>query len=237
MANGGNGRKGNEANARSFETFLEHWLVRQEHYLDELLSAQQYCHKSRDEDHRELISRVLSHYQQYYEEKSRIAQSNILLVFSPSWFSSFERACLWIAGFKPGLVIRLVMSSVGDLSEDQNQRLKKLISETKAEERALNDELAKIHESVAAPPLVEVVMNQGRLINGEISQKHEALNSLKAALETVLMSADSLRTNTAVKVVEILRPSQSVKFLTAAAQLQLKLRSWGAERDTGSQKR
>jgi hypothetical protein len=49
-------------NAGSFEAFLEGWLVRQEHYLDELLSTQQHCHKMRDEDLKELISRILAHY-------------------------------------------------------------------------------------------------------------------------------------------------------------------------------
>ena len=75
-------RKGGAAGADSFIPLLEDWLVRQEHYLDELLTVEQHCHESRVEDLEELISRILSHYQQYYDEKSRIAQHDIFLLFS-----------------------------------------------------------------------------------------------------------------------------------------------------------
>lgn len=52
-------------------------MVRQKHYLDELLSAQQHCHDMQDEDIKELCSRMLAHYQEYFEAKSRIAQRDV----------------------------------------------------------------------------------------------------------------------------------------------------------------
>lgn len=222
-------------NAGSFEAFLEGWLVRQEHYLDELLSTQQHCHEMRDEYLKELISRILTHYQEYYEEKSRMARRDIFLVFSPTWFTSFERAFFWIAGFKPGLAFRLVNNSVDDLSEEGRRRITNLIEETKVEERALNHELAKIQESVAAPPLLELARRGWRSANGEISEEYRVLKAWKLALETLVANADSLRMNTALKVVEILRPAQTVRFLAAAAQLQLRLRTWGLQREAERQ--
>jgi len=223
-------------NAGSFEAFLEGWLVRQEHYLDELLSTQQHCHKMRDEDLKELISRILAHYQEYYEEKSRMAHRDIFLVFSPTWFTSFERAFLWIARFKPGLSFRLVNNSVDDLSEDQHERINKLMEDTKTEERALNHELAKIQERVAAPPLLELLRRGRELANGEISEEYyRVLDAWKSTLETLLANADSLRMNTAVNAVEILRPAQTVRFLAAAAQLQLRIRTWGLQREAERQ--
>lgn len=222
MTNGSSARRGD--NGGSFEAFLEGWLVRQEHYLDELLSALQHCHESKDDDLKDLISRVLAHYQQYYEEKSKIAQRNVFLVFSPPWFTTFERAFLWIAGFKPSLAFSIVKDSIDDLSDEQNQKINGLISETKVEERALNDEVAKIQESVAAPPLVNVARRRGGLVSGEVQNEETAVETLRSGLETVLTGADSLRMTTALKVVEILRPIQNVKFLAAAAQLHRKIR-------------
>ncbi|CAN6576128.1 unnamed protein product [Malus baccata var. baccata] len=55
---------------------------------------------------------------------------------------------LWIAGYKPGIVFRLVTESVPDLSDQQ-------------QERALNDKLAKIHKSVAASPFMDAVGGTG----------------------------------------------------------------------------
>ncbi|PON51134.1 TGA transcription factor [Parasponia andersonii] len=222
----------NDDNGGSFASFLEGWLVRQEHYLDELVSADRNLHESSDDDLRELVSRILAHYQQYYEEKSRIAARDVFLVFSPPWFTSLERAFLWIAGFKPGLAFRIVADSVGDLSEDQARSIGRLVQETRTEERALNDELAKIQESVAAPPLLGIAMRGGRrLVDGEQDEADSALESLKVAMEAVLSAADSLRTRTALKIMEVLRPAQCVKFLLAAGQLQLRLRTWGLERE------
>ncbi|KAI4353372.1 hypothetical protein L6164_002330 [Bauhinia variegata] len=222
-----------DVNVASFEAFLQAWTVRQNKYLEDLRSAQQHCHELQDADLRVLISMVLSHYQQYFEEKSRIAQHNVLLVFSPPWFSSLERTFLWIAGFKPGTGVQLVNTALDDLTEEQNMRLRQLKQETKSEERVLNDKLAKIHESVAAPPLVEMGRHHGRLCLNElgIAEENEVPSSLKASLEALVANADELRINTVLKIVEILRPAQTVKLLVAVAELLHKIRMWGLEND------
>lgn len=211
-------------------------MLRQKDYLDKLVFAQQRRHEMQDDDQRELISRVLSHYEQYYEEKSRIAHRDILLVFSPTWFSSLERTFLWIAGFKPGMMIQLANQALDDLSEDQRQRMSELNHETKLEERALNDELAKIHESVGAPPLVEAARSHGRLclsesLIAEESGGGEIPSVLKIALENLVGNADTLRINTALKVMKVLKPYQAVNVLIAVAELQIRIRTWGLEKD------
>ena len=107
-------------NVTEFETFFSGWLVRQEEYLQELRSALQTRETLVGNDVlRDLVTRVLAHYQQYYEQKSRIANYDVSLVFSPPWFSSFERSFFWIAGFKPGLAFRIVNNSVEDLDGEQ----------------------------------------------------------------------------------------------------------------------
>ncbi|EEF30274.1 protein RESPONSE TO ABA AND SALT 1 [Ricinus communis] len=211
--------------AQSFVSFFEGWLVRQEHYLDELLSVQQHCHESTEEDLKELVSRILSHYEQYYEEKSRLVQGNVFLVFSPPWFSSLEQSFFWIAGFKPSLAFRVLSNSVNDLSEDQNSEVGRLEKETKVNERLLADEFAKIQESLASPPLLQEARLQGRAgEDGRVSDRL-AVGSLRSRLEAVVAKADLLRTNTVVKVMEILNSVQKVNFLTAVTRLQLRIRN------------
>ncbi|CAL0328279.1 unnamed protein product [Lupinus luteus] len=207
----------------SFEAFFHGWLMRQRSHLDELLSAQQQL---QDGDRiRELINRVLCHYGQYYEEKSKVAQNNIILVFSPPWFSSLERMFLWVGGFKPGMAFEVVNKALEDgLSEEQKHRLSQIQQETKLKERELNDELAKVHESVAAPPLVEMARSHGKMCLGVPS-------TLKVALENLVVRADGLRRNTALKVVQVLKPAQAVTFFAAVAELQLRVRAWGLEKD------
>ncbi|CAK7343890.1 unnamed protein product [Dovyalis caffra] len=217
----------------TFQEFLEGWHVRQEHYLNELLAAKQNSHESRKEDLNDLITRVLSHYRQYYDEKSLVAQQNIFLDFSTPWLTRFECTFVWVGGFKPGLLFRIVKDSVHDLSEEQNERVSRLMRQTKVEERALDEEIARIQESLAAPPLLELARHVGRLVNEETvkEEEEEVLGSLKKGMQAVVDRANVLRTSTLMKVVELLSPVQNVKFLTAVTQLQLRIRSWGLQRD------
>lgn len=86
----------------SFQGFLEGWMVRQEQFLEEQLVAQDTRSSSSSDEEgtvmRDLIRRVLAHYLQYYEEKSRMTHRNVFQVFSPPWFSLLERTFPWIAG-------------------------------------------------------------------------------------------------------------------------------------------
>lgn len=142
----------------SFESFFQGWLRRQEHLLNELTTAQNTLDESLM---RNLVLRVLAHYQEYFEEKSRMSNVNVFYMFSPAWFTPLEKSFLWIAGFKPGLAFALVVNSVDDLNENQVERMNRLRVETRIQEKNLMDKLAKIQETVAAPPLVGLAQHYG----------------------------------------------------------------------------
>ncbi|GJW05019.1 DOG1-like protein 4 [Tanacetum coccineum] len=96
-----------------------------------------------------------------------------------------------------------------DLSQEQVDKIEILKAETRAEEKEIGDELARIQETVAAPPIVEVMK---KFAVEEFTGTDEAMDVLKAELEVVLANADKLRTRTAERVVDILAPLQSIKF-------------------------
>ncbi|KAM7271027.1 hypothetical protein ACFE04_030241 [Oxalis oulophora] len=230
------GRHSSACNVEVFEEFLQGWLVRQERYMDELLSAQSEgsTSSSTEDRQKDLVNRVLNHYHQYYEEKSRIAQHNIFLVFSPHWLSSLERALLWIAGFRPSLAFKLVSDSIHDLSVHQSQRMSGLKEETKVETKMLNNEMARIQESMGSSPLYELARRRAKEIVTELRQvdgEEEAWATIRADLESMMANADLLRTMTAARVVEILNPRQGVMFLTAATQFQRRVRTCGLQID------
>lgn len=114
MPQGGSYRSIHDDN--SFEVFLESWLIRQEQFLNELIIAQYtFDEESKEGDYiRDLITRVLAHYQEYYEQKSRMTRTNVFRVFSPTWFSPLERTFLWIAEFNPGLAFNLIIIQLCD---------------------------------------------------------------------------------------------------------------------------
>ncbi|KAK9678469.1 hypothetical protein RND81_11G213500 [Saponaria officinalis] len=87
------------SSCKNFNEFFNSWLERQQAYLDKLVEASSF--ESRDEK-RELVEKVLLHYEEYYEEKYKVISQDIFQLFSPPWLNTFEMAILWIDGlFKP----------------------------------------------------------------------------------------------------------------------------------------
>ncbi|XP_057525299.1 protein RESPONSE TO ABA AND SALT 1-like [Amaranthus tricolor] len=221
----------------SFEEFYHGWCHRQAQLSAEINAA---VHgKSGDEGPvieeraaRLLIARVLGHFEEYYEHKSRAANLNGFALFSPTWCSSLECSFLWIAGFQPTVLLQVVSDSVRDLSPDQTLALERLKRETRINEKVVEDELARIQETVAAPPLMDVIRKAAWPAEMKTSNtESEPMEQLSRALETVIANADSLRVTTGAKVAEILTPYQCLRFLVPAIRLLQSLRISGRERD------
>ncbi|KAF9596446.1 hypothetical protein IFM89_011275 [Coptis chinensis] len=157
-------------------------------------------------------------------------EKDVFAMFSPSWFSTYERTYLWIAGFKPGIPFKLVNKYIADLSEEQLQRMNTFRAEMGTRERKLTNELAQVQESVASSYLVGLGRRQVEE-REERRQADEAVSEMKEMMVTLVQSADLLRMTIVRGIVEILRPVQCVKFLATAAQLHLRIRMIGLEKD------
>ncbi|CAN0879695.1 Protein ZW2 [Linum grandiflorum] len=209
-----------------FAAFFDGWLVRQQHYNDELQTAVNSA-AGDDDLIRDLVSRALTHYQHYYEEKSRLAHSDVFILFSPPWFTSLERSFFWIAGFKPGLAFRVLRDSVTSLSPEQDQSLKQIKEEIRVEERLLNDELARIHESVGSPPVSAWARRRVTEEEANEAAPPPLPEGIKSDLETVVLNADTLRTTTVMRIGQVLNPRQNLEFVAAGTRLQLSVRALG----------
>ncbi|KAL0452718.1 UNVERIFIED_CONTAM: protein ZW2 [Sesamum latifolium] len=224
--------------ARTFEAFLDQWFIDKEHYLRDLLGliARNGCGNEVDEVQcKRLINRVVRHYGQYFEANARIIADNVFLVLMPTWFSSFERAYLWMGGFRPGLAYRLVINNVLDLSEEQCWRMNTLMREIKEEEKEITDEFDKVQEVMTTPPMLELLRHGGWMRNGTGHNMELLVDQLKSALGALAECADFLRMKTGIMLMDILKSGQTIRFLAAAMQLQLRLRRWGMMRDAESQ--
>ncbi|KAL0359166.1 UNVERIFIED_CONTAM: protein ZW2 [Sesamum angustifolium] len=224
--------------AQTFEAFVDQWFIDKEHHLRDLLGliARNSCDNEVDEVQcKDLIDRVTRHYGRYFESKARMIADNVFLVLMPTWFSSFERAYLWMGGFRPGLAFRLVINNVLDLSEEQSWRMNRLMTEIKEEEKDITDEFDKVQEVMATPPMLELLRHGGRLRNGVGDNMELLVDQLKSAVGALVERADYLRMKTGIMLMEMLKSSQTIRFLAAAMQLQLRLRRRGMMRDAESQ--
>lgn len=179
-----------------------------------------------------LIKQVLAHYQLYHEEISKAVSEDVFRTFSAPWLTSYERTLLWISGFKPSIVFRLVDSAVKDLTPAQAASLEELKADVKRKERDLTEAMASLQETVAAPPLVGLARRAGRLVDGEICEMKNAIEELKIGMLGVFYSADLLRGSTMKRVMEILKTDQTLRPLAAATEFQQRIRRWGIQRDS-----
>ncbi|KAJ8540214.1 hypothetical protein K7X08_030133 [Anisodus acutangulus] len=244
-------------NGESFHKFFEQWLVEQSRDLDQLVRA------SKDNsNHRilsPLIQRVVKHYEEYYTEKSRYANVDVLGMLHPSWRSNLEDAFLWIGGWRPSMAFHLLYSKsgiqleanlhelirgfstgdLGDLSSSQLGRIDQLQNKTIREEKRLSENLAKVQESVADASMVELSNVVSELIREQRGQVDEAeeekiktnIGNKEEGLLDVLKKADDLRLRTLKDILRILTPIQAVHFLIAAAELHLRIHEWGKKKD------
>lgn len=220
----------------NFQAFLDGWFIRQQHLFDQLILAikPENIHKS-DGQHQTLIDEVLFHNKQYYEKKSIAARKDVFLFFSPPWSTSFERTFLWIGGFKPSLVFKILNGSVKDLTDEQQNRMEIVKAETRSEEQELTETMAMIQENIAAGPLLILARRAQNTVDGEASSELEAsMRTLRSGMMVALDTADGLRATTVRKVLQILSPIQTVRLLAGATEFQSRVRRSGLEWDRQS---
>lgn len=186
---------GPEPEPESFRRFFETWLLEQERDVEELkavVKAYTESTKSTQSETQstqsiqsetestqyiiELVSRVMGHYETYYQVKSESADQNVLGVLNPSWRSNLEESFFWIGGWRPSTAFHLLYSvtglhmeaglselltglstgDMGDLSLSQLRRIDELQRQTVREERKLTENLAALQETVADKSMVEL---------------------------------------------------------------------------------
>lgn len=225
-------RPANRDTAVEFGAFHDEWLIRQEQLLQELLRSMETDSAGREGEAPEgiradLIGRVLVQFREYYEAKSRVNESNVFLLFAPVWLSPLERTFLWITGFKPSVVFRIVNNSVTDKEEDQARSLEELEREVRVEEDELAAAMALVQRSSVVAPHLATRLPGRSVVNGEVMKEDAVVESLSRCLEGLVERADGLRGKAVVRVVQILSSAQGIKFLAAMMRFQLRLTAWG----------
>nr|GEX21401.1 protein DOG1-like 4 [Tanacetum cinerariifolium] len=156
-----------DPSVRDFQMFYRDWITRLKLYLYQLLSFLQFQdHENESKPHvQQLVHSVKTHYHDYFLVKAQLSSQNVFLVLSPPWLSSYERTFLWLAGFKPCVVINGVNSCGIQLSKGQSDMMDRLTAEIKNEENAIAKRLARFEQQVVAPPMLAFSKIGGKEVN------------------------------------------------------------------------
>ncbi|KAL3520004.1 hypothetical protein ACH5RR_018153 [Cinchona calisaya] len=233
-----------------FSNFFEKWMSQLEEYVQLHLTLEKEKSHVEEGNYIALVNKLTQHHKDYYTAKWAGAHGDVLAFFTPVWLSPLENAYLWITGWKPSMIFRLVDSlwknakvvgaaTLADLSEDQVIKIARLRGRIRMEEEKVEREMERQQVAMADRKMVELARLVSVIKNGEhpatgAASSTEidglvemAIKGLLAGLENVMKMADCVRLKTLKGVMDVLSPKQSVNFLAASSMLLIQMRKWG----------
>ncbi|GLU20410.1 hypothetical protein SLE2022_366130 [Rubroshorea leprosula] len=205
------------AGITAFEMEYGHWVEEQNRQISELKAA--LSHHISDVELRILVENGMSHYYDLFRMKSTAARADVFYVMSGIWKTSAERFFLWIGGFRPSELLKVLGPQLEPLTESQVMDVCNLRQSCQQAEDALSQGMERLQQTLA-----ETVV-AGQLGEGSYTpQPGTALEKLDA-LVSFVNQADHLRQETLQQMTRILTTRQAARGLLAMGEYFLRLRA------------
>ncbi|MBA0704150.1 hypothetical protein Golax_016423 [Gossypium laxum] len=191
------------------------WLEDDERHMSELRTG---LHSNlSDTDLRLMVNTYLSHYDEIFRLKGMAAKFDVFHLLTGMWTSPAERCFLWMGGFRPSELIKILISQLDPLTEQQLMGICSLQHSSQQAEEALSQGLEQLQQS-----LIDTVAG-GPAIDG-MQQMAIALSKL-ANLEGFVRQADNLRQQTLQQLPRILTVRQAARCFLVIGEYYGRLRA------------
>ncbi|XP_075490935.1 bZIP transcription factor TGA10-like isoform X2 [Primulina tabacum] len=169
------------------------------------------------------VDNCLAHYDQVMNLKSMIVKSDVFHLVSGMWKTPAERCFMWMGGFRPSEVIKIILNQIEPLTEQQLLGICGLQQSTQEAEEALSQGLEALNQSISetiASDSLSIPPN----MNTYMGQMASAMNKL-STLEGFVRQADNLRHQTLHRLHHILTTRQAARCFLAIAEYFHRLRA------------
>ncbi|XP_061337428.1 transcription factor TGA4-like [Gastrolobium bilobum] len=201
----------------TFEMEYGHWVEEQNRQILELRSALN-SHIG-DIELRILVDGIMNHYAEIFRMKSAAAKADVFYLMSGMWKTTAERFFLWIGGFRPSELLKVLVPLIEPLTEQQRLDVYNLTQSCQQAEDALSQGMDKLRQALADS------VAAGQLVEGSyIPQMASAMENLEA-LASFLIEADHLRHETLKQMSRILTIRQAARCLLALGEYFQRLRA------------
>ncbi|KAK4773619.1 hypothetical protein SAY87_028638 [Trapa incisa] len=201
--------------AAMFDMEYARWLEDDLRYISDLRTALQ-AHLS-DGDLRLIVDGYISHYDDIFRLKGSTAKTDVFHLITGMWTTPAERCFLWMGGFRPSELIKMLITQLDPLTEQQMMGIYSLQQSSQQAEEALTQGLEQLQHS-----LVDTVAG-GLAIDG-MHQMAIALGKL-SNLEGFVRQADNLRQQTLHQLRRILTVRQAVRCFLVIGEYYGRLRA------------
>ncbi|GER36562.1 BZIP family transcription factor family protein [Striga asiatica] len=198
-----------------FDMDYARWLDEDHRHLSELRNALQ-AHLP-DGDMRLIVENYIAHYDEIFRLKGVAAKSDVFHLITGMWATPAERCFLWMAGFRPSDLIKMLIAQLDPLTEQQVMGIYGLQQSTQQAEEALSQGLEQLQQS-----LIDTIANGS--INDNMHHMAIALGKL-ANLEGFVRQADNLRQQTLHQLHRILTVRQSARCFLVIGEYYGRLRA------------
>ncbi|OMO49513.1 hypothetical protein CCACVL1_30962 [Corchorus capsularis] len=210
------GAAGNiSSGAAIFDMEYSRWLEDDQRHMSELRTGL-HAHLS-DSDLRVIVDGYISHYDEIFRLKGVAAKSDVFHLITGMWTTPAERCFLWMGGFRPSELIKMLISQLDPLTEQQVMGIYSLQHSSTQAEEALSQGLEQLQQS-----LIDTIAG-GPVIDG-MQQMAVALAKL-ANLESFIRQADNLRQQTLHQLPRILTVRQAARCFLVIGEYYARLRA------------
>ncbi|XVE61230.1 hypothetical protein DITRI_Ditri06bG0023000 [Diplodiscus trichospermus] len=209
------------SDAAVFDVEYARWLEEHNRIMCELRAAVQ--EHLPENELRIFVDNCLAHFDEMMNLKGMVAKTDVFHLVSGMWKTPAERCFMWMGGFRPSELIKVILSQIEPLTEQQIMGICALQQSTHEDEETLSQGLEALNQSLSdsitsdslsCPPNVTNYMGQMAL----------AINKL-STVEGFVRQADSLRHQTLHRLHQILTTRQAARCLLAIAEYFHRLRA------------
>ncbi|KAK2407441.1 Transcription factor tgal1 [Trifolium repens] len=201
--------------AMQFDAEYARWLEEQNRQINELRAAVN-SHAS-DTELRMIVDGILAHYDDIFRLKGVAAKADVFHLLSGMWKTPAERCFLWLGGFRSSELLKLLVSQLEPLTEQQLMGITNLQQSSQQAEDALSQGMEALQQSLAETLSTGAPSSSsgssGNVAN-YMGQMAMAMGKL-GTLEGFIRQADNLRQQTLQQMHRILTTRQSARALLA----------------------
>lgn len=206
--------------AAAFNMDYARWVEEQNRHLSELRSALS-AHVG-DNDLRLLVDSGMAHYDELFRLKTIAVKADVFHIVSGMWKTPAERCFMWMGGFRPSELLKILIPQLEPLTEQQLLAVCNLQQSSQQAEDALSQGMEALQQNLAdtlsagslGTPNVANYMGQMAMAMGKLG-----------TLENFVRQADNLRQQTLQQMHRILTTRQAARGLLAMGDYFSRLRA------------
>ncbi|XP_071713788.1 TGACG-sequence-specific DNA-binding protein TGA-1A-like isoform X2 [Rutidosis leptorrhynchoides] len=202
------------AGIAAFEIEYEQWVEEQNKKTNGLKTALQSALSNEEID--KLVTDTVNHYGILFNIKAAAAKADVCYLISGAWKTSSERLFLWIGGFRPSELLKVLVPQL-ELLDQQSHDLYNLIQACQQAEDSLSQGMEKLQQTLAE------VVACSQALGGGCYEMHNAIDKLQELVRLVIQ-ADFVRHETLQQTLRYLTTRQAAQGLISLGEYFQRLR-------------